>query len=72
MILREIEFCSNMDLSSGLEIRSTPCVASSASCHSIATFARSNSAEDTISIKNGLSEQRSSSNGHIGKLKHMP
>ena len=40
MTLREIEFCSNMDLSSGLEIRSTPCVASSASCHSIATFAR--------------------------------
>jgi len=57
---------SNMDLSSGLEIRSTPCVASSASCHSIATFARSNSAEETLSIKNGLSEQRSSSsNGHI-------
>ena len=51
-----------MNLSSGLEIRSTPCVASSASSQSIAAFARSDSAEDIPSFKNG---HKDTSNGHI-------
>ena len=55
-----------MDLSSGLEIRSTPCVASSASNQSLSTFGRSNSTEEISKFKNGHKEsyRKTSSNGH--------